>query len=108
MPTAVVAASSNESVSEKVQDLFMNEYFRIYINSDVIGVEVGAAFKNVIALATGITDGLGFGDNTKAAIITRGMAEIVRIGVAMGAQPLTFAGLSGIGDLVVTATSMHF
>ena len=107
MPTAVVAASSNESASEKVQDLFMNAYFRIYINPDVIGVEVGAAFKNVIALATGITDGLGFGDNTKAAIITRGMAEIVRIGVAMGAQPLTFAGLSGIGDLVVTATSMH-
>lgn len=107
MPTAVVAASSNESASEMVQDLFMNEYFRIYINSDVIGVEVGAAFKNVIALATGITDGLGFGDNTKAAIITRGMAEIVRIGVAMGGQPLTFAGLSGIGDLVVTATSMH-
>jgi len=107
MPTAVVAASASEEASEKVQDLFMNEYFRIYINSDVIGVEIGAALKNVIALATGISDGLGFGDNTKAAIITRGMAEIVRMGMAMGAQPLTFAGLSGIGDLVVTATSMH-
>lgn len=107
MPTAVVAASANDEAAEKVQDLFMNEYFRIYINSDVIGVEIGAALKNVIALATGISDGLGFGDNTKAAIITRGMAEIVRMGMAMGAQPLTFAGLSGIGDLVVTATSMH-
>ncbi len=107
MPTAVVVASANNEAAEKVQDLFMNEYFRIYINSDVIGVEIGAALKNVIALATGISDGLGFGDNTKAAIITRGMAEIVRMGMAMGAQPLTFAGLSGIGDLVVTATSMH-
>ncbi len=107
MPTAIVAASSEESSAEKVQDLFMSDYFRIYINSDVAGVEIGAAFKNVIALATGISDGLGFGDNTRAAIITRGMAEILRIGIAMGAKPLTFAGLSGIGDLVVTATSMH-
>lgn len=107
MPTTVVAASSNEESAKKVQDLFMNDYFRIYVNSDVIGVEIGAAFKNVIALATGISDGLGFGDNTKAAIITRGMAEILRIGIAMGADPITFAGLSGIGDLVVTATSMH-
>lgn len=107
MPTAVVVASSNEESAKKVQDLFMNDYFRIYVNTDVIGVEVGAAFKNVIALASGITDGLGLGDNTKAALITRGMAEIERIGVAMGGQPATFAGLSGIGDLVVTATSMH-
>lgn len=107
MPTTVVAASLSEESAKKVQDLFMNEYFRIYINSDVIGVEIGAAFKNVIALATGISDGLGFGDNTRAAIITRGIAEIVRIGIAMGAQPITFSGLSGIGDLVVTATSMH-
>ncbi len=107
MPTAVVVASASEEASKKVQDLFMNDYFRIYVNSDIIGVEVGAAFKNVIALASGITDGLGLGDNTKAALITRGMAEIERIGVAMGGQPATFAGLSGIGDLVVTATSMH-
>ncbi len=107
MPTTVVAASLSEESAKKVQDLFMNEYFRIYINPDVIGVEIGAAFKNVIALATGISDGLGFGDNTRAAIITRGIAEIVRIGIAMGAQPITFSGLSGIGDLVVTATSMH-
>lgn len=107
MPTAVVVASASEESSKKIQDLFMNDFFRIYVNSDIIGVEVGAAFKNVIALASGITDGLGLGDNTKAALITRGMAEIERIGVAMGGQPATFAGLSGIGDLVVTATSMH-
>jgi glycerol-3-phosphate dehydrogenase (NAD(P)+) len=85
----------------------MNETFRVYTSSDVIGVEIGAALKNVIALAAGIADGLGCGDNTKAALITRGIAEIGRLGIKMGGKPETFAGLSGIGDLVVTCTSMH-
>lgn len=107
MPTAVVVASENHESAEQVQDLFMSDYFRIYLNFDLIGVEIGGALKNVVALATGISDGLGFGDNTKAAIMTRGMTEIVRLGVAMGADPLTFTGLSGMGDLIVTATSMH-
>ncbi|MDK2822534.1 MAG: glycerol-3-phosphate dehydrogenase [Clostridia bacterium] len=107
MPTAVVAASTKREVAEKVQDIFMTPKFRVYTNPDVVGVEIGGAMKNVIALATGIADGLGYGDNTKAALITRGMTEIARLGVKMGANPLTFAGLTGIGDLVVTCTSMH-
>ena len=107
MPTALVVASENAQAAEKAQDLFMTDFFRIYISYDVVGVEIGGALKNVVALATGISDGLGFGDNTRAAIITRGMSEIVRLGMAMGADPLTFSGLSGMGDLVVTATSMH-
>lgn len=85
----------------------MNDYFRIYTNDDVIGVETGAALKNIIALGAGAIHGLGFGDNAKAAIMTRGLAEISRLGVAMGANPLTFIGLSGVGDLIVTCTSVH-
>ncbi|MPN22347.1 Glycerol-3-phosphate dehydrogenase [NAD(P)+] [bioreactor metagenome] len=85
----------------------MNDYFRIYTNPDVIGVEMGAALKNIIAIGTGAIHGLGFGDNAKAAIMTRGLAEISRLGVAMGANPLTFIGLSGVGDLIVTGTSVH-
>jgi len=107
MPTTVVAASVNRKIAEMVQDIFISPKFRVYTNPDVVGVEIGGALKNVIALATGISDGLGFGDNTKAALITRGMTEIARLGVKMGANPLTFAGLTGIGDLVVTCTSMH-
>lgn len=90
-----------------VQELFMYDYFRIYTNDDVIGVETGAALKNIIALGAGAIHGLGFGDNAKAAIMTRGLAEISRLGVAMGANPLTFIGLSGVGDLIVTCTSVH-
>ena len=85
----------------------MNQYFRVYTNDDLIGVELGAALKNVIALAAGITDGIGYGDNAKAALITRGLAEITRLGVKMGANPLTFSGLTGLGDLIVTCTSVH-
>jgi glycerol-3-phosphate dehydrogenase (NAD(P)+) len=107
MPTTVVAASEDDSCSKVVQDTFMNEYFRVYTNSDVIGVEIGGALKNVIALAAGISDGLGFGDNTKAALINRGIQEISRLAEKMGADKLTFLGLSGIGDLIVTCTSMH-
>lgn len=106
-PTTVTAASSNLKAAEEVQDLFMNKYFRVYTNEDIIGVEIGAALKNVIALAAGITDGLGYGDNAKAALITRGLAEISRLGVKMGAHPLTFSGLTGLGDLIVTCTSVH-
>jgi len=107
IPTAVVASSSCLENAEYVQNLFMCEYFRVYTNPDVTGVELGGALKNIIALGTGIADGLGFGDNTKAALMTRGLAEITRLGMAMGANPLTFAGLSGLGDLIVTCTSMH-
>ncbi|MBK3496712.1 NAD(P)H-dependent glycerol-3-phosphate dehydrogenase [Viridibacillus sp. YIM B01967] len=106
-PTTVAAACENLASAERVQDLFMNQYFRVYTNQDVIGVEMGGALKNVIALAAGVTDGLGFGDNAKAALITRGLAEMSRLGVKMGAQPLTFAGLTGMGDLIVTCTSVH-
>ncbi len=107
IPTAIVAASKNMGRAEYVQDLFTSNVMRIYTNPDVVGVELGGALKNIIALATGIADGLQFGDNTKAALMTRGLAEITRLGVAMGAMPLTFAGLSGLGDLIVTCTSMH-
>ena len=107
IPTAVVAASSCLKNAEYVQDLFMCEFFRVYTNPDVTGVELGGSLKNIIALGTGIADGLGFGDNTKAALMTRGLAEITRLGIAMGANPLTFSGLSGVGDLIVTCTSMH-
>ncbi len=106
MPTTVVVAS-NLPIAEKVQDLMMTPKFRVYTNPDVIGVELGGALKNVIALCTGIADGLGFGDNTKAALMTRGLAEIARLGVSLGGNPLTFAGLSGVGDLIVTCTSLH-
>ncbi|SHI73604.1 glycerol 3-phosphate dehydrogenase (NAD(P)+) [Dethiosulfatibacter aminovorans DSM 17477] len=107
MPTTVVAASLDEEAAKMVQDIFMSDYFRVYINTDIIGVEIGGALKNVIALAVGISDGLGFGDNTKAAIINRGIHEIAKLAEKMGADRLTFLGLSGIGDLVVTCTSEH-
>ncbi len=106
MPTTVVVASDVRTAKE-VQDLMMTPEFRVYTNPDVIGVELGGALKNVIALCTGIAEGLGFGDNTKAALMTRGLAEIARLGVALGGDPLTFAGLSGVGDLIVTCTSPH-
>jgi glycerol-3-phosphate dehydrogenase (NAD(P)+) len=107
LPTVVVAASDDLVAAEQVQDFFMSPNFRVYTNPDVTGVELGGALKNVIALCTGIADGLGFGDNTKAALMTRGLAEIGRLGLALGAQPLTFAGLTGVGDLIVTCTSLH-
>jgi glycerol-3-phosphate dehydrogenase (NAD(P)+) len=107
IPTAVVAASRNKEAAEFIQILFMSPNFRVYTNPDVVGVELGGALKNVIALCAGISDGLGFGDNTKAALMTRGIAEISRLGVAMGALSGTFSGLTGIGDLIVTCTSVH-
>ena len=107
IPTTVVAASPDRKMAEYVQDLFMAPTFRVYTNPDIIGVETGGALKNVIALGAGISDGLGYGDNTKAALMTRGIVEIARLGVKMGAKSTTFAGLSGIGDLIVTCTSMH-
>ncbi|WP_170007485.1 NAD(P)H-dependent glycerol-3-phosphate dehydrogenase [Bacillus fonticola] len=106
-PTTVTVASSSMVAAEWVQDLFMTRHFRVYTNPDLIGVELGGALKNIIALAAGISDGLGFGDNAKAALITRGLAEIARLGTKMGARPLTFSGLTGIGDLIVTCTSVH-
>lgn len=105
--TLVTAASSNINAARKVQSLFMNEHFRVYTNDDIVGVEMGAALKNVIAIGAGALHGLGYGDDAKAALITRGLAEISRLGVAFGAKPLTFMGLSGVGDLIVTATSEH-
>ncbi len=107
IPTAIVAASENESAAEYVQKALSNATFRVYTNKDVIGSELGGAMKNVIAVAAGIIDGLGYGDNTKAALITRGVSEITKLGVAMGADYITFLGLAGIGDLVVTCTSPH-
>ena len=107
MPTTVVSASENREAAEYVQDVFISYSFRVYTNPDILGVELAGALKNVIALAAGVSDGLGFGDNTKAALMTRGIAEIARLGVAMGANTMTFAGLAGIGDLIVTCTSMH-
>lgn len=107
LPSAIVSASEEEFAAQCVQDAFMNEQFRVYTNRDIQGVELCGALKNVIALAAGISDGLGFGDNAKAAIITRGMAEMTRLGLAMGCFPETFAGLAGYGDLIVTATSVH-
>lgn len=106
-PTTITAASKNLKAAEKAQDIFMNQYLRVYTSDDVIGVEVGGALKNVIALAAGISDGLNYGDNAKAALITRGLAEITRLGVKMGGNPFTFAGLTGMGDLIVTCTSVH-
>lgn len=107
IPTSVVVGSKSDGVVKKVQDTFMNENFRVYGSSDLLGIELGGALKNVIALAAGISDGLGYGDNTKAALMTRGISEISRLGEKMGADPMTFNGLSGIGDLIVTCTSMH-
>lgn len=107
IPTAAVSASAWPDAAAQVQDIFMNPDFRIYVNPDVVGVELGGALKNVIALAAGICDGLGLGDNTKAALMTRGISEMARLGVAMGGRAQTFAGLTGIGDLIVTCTSEH-
>lgn len=107
IPTTLVSASTNKQAAEKVQDEFSTPSLRIYTNPDIIGVELGGALKNIIALGAGISDGLGFGDNTKAALMTRGMFEMAKLGVAMGADPDTFSGLSGMGDLIVTCTSMH-
>nr|WP_263313246.1 NAD(P)H-dependent glycerol-3-phosphate dehydrogenase [Mammaliicoccus sp. Marseille-Q6498] len=106
-PTTVSVSSENQEVACLAQDLFMTDYFRVYTNNDLIGIEIGGALKNIIALAAGITDGIGYGDNAKAALITRGLAEISRLGVKMGADPMTFLGLGGIGDLIVTCTSVH-
>ncbi len=107
IPTAVVTASKNVETSKSIQAAFVTSYFRVYASTDILGVELGGAFKNVIAIGAGIVDGAKFGDNTKAAIMTRGIAEISRLGVALGAQPETFAGLSGMGDLIVTCMSRH-
>lgn len=107
MPTTVVVASKNYKLACEIQEIFITEEFRVYTSNDVLGVELGGALKNIIALGAGICDGVGFGDNAKAALMTRGMAEITRLGVALGADIHTFAGLSGMGDLIVTCTSMH-
>lgn len=107
MPTTVVAASENHDVAVAVQEMFSTDFLRVYTGTDVTGVELGGALKNIIALGAGISDGLGFGDNAKAAMMTRGIAEMKRLGVKMGADVNTFAGLTGIGDLIVTCTSMH-
>lgn len=107
LPTTCVAGAHEKRVAEEIQALFMNDVFRVYTSSDMRGIELGGALKNVIALAAGIADGLGYGDNTKAALITRGIAEIARLGTALGGKFQTFCGLSGIGDLIVTCASMH-
>ncbi|WP_082233983.1 NAD(P)H-dependent glycerol-3-phosphate dehydrogenase [Halobacillus massiliensis] len=106
-PTTVTVSAEDLSVAKSVQDLFINEQFRVYTSPDLVGVELGGSLKNIIALGAGISDGLGFGDNAKAALITRGLAEIARLGTSMGANPLTFSGLTGVGDLIVTCTSSH-
>lgn len=106
-PTGCVAACRDLAAAERVQDIFMNQSFRVYVTDDVTGVELGGTLKNVIALCAGICDGLGYGDNTKALLMTRGLAEIARLGTHFGASPDTFTGLAGIGDLIVTCTSMH-
>jgi glycerol-3-phosphate dehydrogenase (NAD(P)+) len=107
IPTTVVVSGRDMLVAASIQDIFMTQYFRVYTNDDLIGVELGGALKNVIALAAGTVEGMGYGDNTKAALMTRGIAEMTRLGVTMGGNPTTFAGLSGIGDLIVTCTSGH-
>ncbi len=107
IPTTIVVGAHDRKTAEYLQGIFMNEVFRVYTSPDVLGIELGAALKNVVALAAGIADGLGYGDNTKAALITRGIAEIARLGTAMGGKVETFSGLSGIGDLIVTCASMH-
>lgn len=107
LPTTIVVGAKDKQTAEYIQNIFMNEVFRVYISPDILGIELGAALKNVVALAAGVADGLGYGDNTKAALITRGIAEIARLGTAMGGKFETFCGLSGIGDLIVTCASMH-
>lgn len=106
-PTTVTVSSINTQQAEIAQDLFINESFRVYTSSDLVGIELGGALKNIIALGAGISDGLGYGDNAKAALITRGLAEIARLGTSLGANPLSFLGLPGVGDLIVTCTSVH-
>ena len=106
-PTTVAASSKDVQISKLIQDLFMNDYLRVYTNNDLIGVELGGALKNIIAVASGIVAGMGYGDNAKAALMTRGLAEISRLGEKLGADPMTFLGLGGIGDLIVTCTSTH-
>ena len=107
LPTTVVAAGPDHAACKMVQDAFLGKTFRVYTSPDLLGVEIGGSLKNVTALAAGVCDGFGLGDNAKAALITRGLAEIARLGVALGADPLTFAGLSGMGDLIVTCASLH-
>jgi glycerol-3-phosphate dehydrogenase (NAD(P)+) len=107
LPTTVVAGAKTRETAEKIQDIFMNEVFRVYTSPDVLGMELGGSLKNVIALAAGMVDGLGYGDNTKAALITRGIAEIERLAIKMGAKAETLSGLTGIGDLIVTCESRH-
>jgi glycerol-3-phosphate dehydrogenase (NAD(P)+) len=107
IPTSVVVAGEDETIAARVQVVFSTPYFRVYTNNDLLGVEIGVALKNCIAIAAGILDGVGYGDNTKAALVTRGLAEIARLGVAMGAAQETFSGLAGVGDLVVTCLSRH-
>ncbi len=107
IPTTIVVGARSKETAEHIQNIFMSDVFRVYTSPDVLGIELGAALKNVVALAAGIADGLGYGDNTKAALITRGIAEISRLGTAMGGKSETFFGLSGIGDLIVTCASMH-
>ena len=107
IPTSIVVGAKSRATAEYIQNLFMNEVFRVYISPDVLGMELGGSLKNVVALAAGIADGLGYGDNTKAALITRGITEIARLGTAMGGKFETFCGLTGIGDLIVTCASMH-
>lgn len=107
MPTTNVVAADDIEVAKYIQNIFMTDFFRVYTGTDIVGTELGGALKNVIALCAGICDGVGYGDNSRAALITRGLAEITRLGVKMGAKPETFAGLSGVGDLIVTCTSMH-
>lgn len=107
IPTAVVAACEDEARAQQIQQIFTAPFFRVYTSTDPIGVEIGGAVKNVIAIAVGASDGLGFGDNTRAALITRGLAEVIRFGIAFGAKPETLSGLSGVGDLIVTCTSRH-
>lgn len=107
LPSAIVAASDDLALAETVQDLFISGELRVYTNTDLVGVELGGALKNVLALGIGIVDGIGFGDNTRAAMLTRGLHEMTRLGIALGAQRETFSGLSGMGDLIVTATSPH-
>ena len=107
IPTTIVVGAKTRETAEYIQNVFMSDVFRVYISPYVLGIELGAALKNVVALAAGIADGLGYGDNTKAALITRGITEIARLGTAMGGKFETFCGLSGIGDLIVTCASMH-
>ena len=107
IPTTIVVGATTKKTAEYIQNIFMSDVFRVYSSPDVLGIELGAALKNVVALAAGIADGLGYGDNTKAALITRGITEIARLGVTMGGKFETFCGLSGIGDLIVTCASMH-